>query len=162
MNKKFNYRIIILFIPVLLVTITVTGCDMQFMGMEGDPYDQLVTTVDLPERVEQGEPFELRMTAENRSSEEVIIPHSCHLSTKTYVYNEFNLLRGLGGGCATAQDHELKPGEKFTYTYDIRAEVYAGDGKYGPTPAGEYVLIIEPIRQEDFPVVEVSFEVFSN
>ena len=142
-----------------MLLLVFSACDVRFMGMKSDPYDQLSAKVDHPERIKQGQPFELKVTVENNSPNELVIPNRCHLSARSYVNNEFTPLRGLGGGCSTARDHELQRGESFTYTYDMQTQVYAGDGEYAPAPPGNYELTIEAIRQEEFPEVVVNFEV---
>ena len=128
-----------------LIILAFSSCDVHFMGIEGNPHDQLILELSSPEKVERGEAIQLSLTVENRSTKAVDFPHACQIHFDAIRNGGQVALSGLSRICHPylRGPFELKPGEELKYTFTPKAEVYAGNRTYEPASQGIYEISTE-------------------
>jgi hypothetical protein len=135
-------------LPLLLAGVVLTACALDITdpqsNLEGLPRGLNVQLEVEPGEVRQHEPFSVLLSVTNTTTQtiRVVTAHSC-LAIPHVIHDGQPIpIKGSGWGCyAAITTHTFAPGGTRTYTWDMRAELFAqhpGDIEGAPAPQGTY------------------------
>ena len=140
-------------LPLLLAALALAACAADLAlpepSLDGLPPGLDVQFTVSPDVVDPHEPFSAALSVTNTTSDtiRVVTAMGCLATPHVMRDGERIPFRGSWWGCTAAvATHTFAPGETWSHTWDMRAELYAenaGEAEGAPAPSGTYSVRAE-------------------